>query len=218
MFSSGRYLEHFASIPKHVRWTAAQIERSMRDTINARPGAGDLWVFAYGSLIWNPVCRFETRRKATLDGWHRSFCLRTIAGRSSPRSPGRMLSLESVGKTEGIALRLPVYALEEELPLLWVREMPTGAYQPIWAPIAMEDGTCPTALIFVANQNHHLYEPNASVASVAAFIASAYGPLGTNAEYLFKLKESLAAWNIADSYIDDLVDAVIRRQSELDCP
>jgi len=70
------------------------------------------------------------------------------------------------------------------------------------------------ALIFVADQNHPLYEPNASVASVAAFVASAYGPLGTNAEYLFKLKESLAFWNVADSYVDNLVDAVVQRQAE----
>jgi cation transport protein ChaC len=214
MISSGQYLEQFKSIPEHVRWTPAQIEQSMRDTLDARPDIGDLWVFGYGSLIWNPVCQFERQHKATLEGWHRSFCLRTIAGRSNPRLPGRMLSLKPGGKTEGVALRLPAHALEDELPLLWIREMPTGAYRPIWSPIAMEDGTCPTALIFVADQNHHLYEPNASIDSVAAFIASAYGPLGTNAEYLFKLKESLASWNVADSYVDNLADAVVRRQAE----
>jgi cation transport protein ChaC len=186
----------------------------MRDTLDARTDTGDLWIFGYGSLIWNPVCQFETQHKAILEGWHRSFCLKTIAGRSSPRLPGRMLSLEPGGRTEGVALRLPAYALEDELPLLWIREMPTGAYRPTWKPIAMEDGTCPTALIFVADQNHPLYEPNASVASVAAFVASAYGPLGTNAEYLFKLKESLAAWKLADSYVDNLVDAVARCQAE----
>jgi cation transport protein ChaC len=214
MISSGQYLEHFKSIPEHIRWTPAQIEQSMRDTLDARPDTGDLWIFGYGSLIWNPVCQFDTQLKAILEEWHRSFCLRTIAGRSSPRLPGRMLSLEPGGKTEGVALRLPACALEDELPLLWIREMPTGAYRPIWSPIAMEDGTRPTALIFVADQNHHLYEPNASVASVAAFVASAYGPLGTNADYLFKLKESLASWNVADSYVDNLADAVVRRQAE----
>lgn len=90
MISSGQYLELFESIPKHVRWTVAQIERSMRDTIDSRAVTGDLWVFAYGSLIGNPVCKFKTRHKTTLDGRHRSFCLRTIAGRSSPRLPGRI--------------------------------------------------------------------------------------------------------------------------------
>jgi cation transport protein ChaC len=214
MISSGQYLEHFKSIPKHVRWTPARIEQSMRDTLGARPDTGDLWIFGYGSLIWNPVCQFDIQHKAILEGWHRSFCLRTIAGRSSPQLPGRMLSLEPGGITEGVALRLPARALENELPLLWIREMPTGAYRPTWSPIAMEDGTRPTALTFVADRNHQLYEPNASVASVAAFIASACGPLGTNADYLFKLKESLASWNVADSYVDNLVDAVVRRQAE----
>jgi cation transport protein ChaC len=214
MISSGQYLEHFKAIPKHVRWTLAQIEQSMRDTLDARPDTGDLWVFGYGLLIWNPICQFERQHKASLEGWHRSFCLRTIAGRASPRLPGRMLSLEAGGKTEGVALRLPAHALEDELPLLWIREMPTGAYRPIWSPIAMENGTRSTALIFVADQNHHFYESSASIASVAAFVASACGPLGTNAEYLFKLRESLASWNVSDSYVDDLVDAVVRRQAE----
>ena len=215
MISSGQYLEHFKSIPEHVRWTPAQIEQSMRETMDARADTGDLWIFGYGSLIWNPVFQVEMQHKAILEGWHRSFCLRTIAGRSSPQLPGRMLSLEPGGRTEGVALRLPACALEDELPILWIREMPTGAYRPIWSPIAMEDGTRPTALVFVADQHHPLYEPNAAVGSVAAFVASAYGPLGTNAEYLFKLKESLASWNVADSYIDNLVDAVVRRQADL---
>lgn len=190
----------------------------MRDTLDDRPDSGPLWIFGYGSLIWNPVCQFETQHKAILEGWHRSFCLRTIAGRSSPQLPGRMLSLEPGGRTEGVALLLPAYALEDELPLLWIREMPTGAYRPIWSPIALEDGSRITALIFVADQNHPFYEPNASVASVAAFVASAYGPLGTNAEYLFKLRESLASWNVADSYVDNMVDAVVRRQAEFSEP
>jgi cation transport protein ChaC len=214
IISSGQYLEYFESIPNHVRWTVAQIEQSMRDTIDSRPDTNDLWVFPYGSLIWNSVCQFKTQRKATLGGWHRSFCLRTIAGRSSLRLPGRMLSLEPGGKTEGVALRLPTYALEDELRLLWIREMPTGAFRPMWSKLAMENGTCLTALVIVAVQNHHLYEPNSSVASVAAFVASAFGPLGTNADYVFKLKESLARWDVADSYFDDLTDAVVRRQSE----
>ncbi|MFP3558982.1 gamma-glutamylcyclotransferase [Paraburkholderia sp. SIMBA_049] len=214
MIISGQYLELFKSIPEHIRWTPDQIERSMRETLGARPETGDLWVFGYGSLIWNPVCRFTSQQKSVLDGWHRSFCLRTIAGRASEHLPGRMLSLEPGGRTEGLALRLPASAIEEELSLLWMREMPTGAYRPIWSTIQTADGERPTALIFVADRDHHLYEPDASIASVAAFVAHANGPLGTNADYVFKLKDALDYWRISDRYVENLADAVALRHSE----
>ena len=79
----------------------------MRDTLRRRPESDDIWVFGYGSLILNPVCRFGSQQKATLEGWLRRFCLRTIAGRPSTRLPGRMLSLEPGGRTEGVVLRVP---------------------------------------------------------------------------------------------------------------
>jgi hypothetical protein len=60
MISSGQYLEHFKSSPKHVRWTPAQIKQSMRETLNASQDTGDLWISGFGSLIWNPVCQSET--------------------------------------------------------------------------------------------------------------------------------------------------------------
>jgi cation transport protein ChaC len=61
--------------------------------LRARPRENDVWIFAYGSLIWNPLVNFAEIRLATLHGLHRSFCLRTIAGRGTAKTPGRMLSL-----------------------------------------------------------------------------------------------------------------------------
>lgn len=211
---SVRYLENYEAIPSHIRWTRGQIERSMRETMSARPETGDLWIFAYGSLIWNPACQFETRRKATMFGWHRSLCLKLIAGRGSAQSPGRMLSLEPGGITEGVALKLPASTLEDVLPSLWIREMPTGAYRPTWSPVIAQDGTRLTALVFVAERDHVLYEPNASVACVSNLVASAKGPLGTNAEYVLRLKEALDHWDISDRYVDELVSAIMRLQTQ----
>jgi cation transport protein ChaC len=206
--SSGRYLEHFNDLPEHIRWSPEQIERSMRETLDLRPDTSDLWFFGYGSLIWNPVCKFEARSRAILRGWHRSFCLRIVAGRASAFAPGRMLSLKPGGITEGIAFRLPATGLVEELRLLWIREMPTGAYLPTWSTVTLLDGSVATALTFVARQEHPLYEQDASVLSVAPFIATASGSLGTNADYLFKLKAALVEWRVSDDYVDALFDAV----------
>jgi cation transport protein ChaC len=210
--SSGRYLEYFKDLPEHIRWKPEQIERSMRETMDLRPATGEPWLFGYGSLIWNPVCRFEARRRATLQGWHRSFCLRIVAGRASPLMPGRMWSLEPGGRTQGIAFRLPTATLAEELRLVWIREMLTGAYVPTWSTVTLDDGSHATALTFVARQGHPLHEQDASVLSVAPLVATASGPLGTNAEYLFRLKAALTEWRVSDDYIDALADAVTSLQ------
>lgn len=66
----------------------------------------------------------------TLVGWHRAFCLRLTAGRGTAHQPGRMLALKEGGRTTGVAYRLPEETLEQELTLLWKREMITGCYLP----------------------------------------------------------------------------------------
>ena len=47
-----------------------------------------LWIFGYGSLIWNPGFAFDDRVVARLDGWHRSFCMRSIHYRGTVEVPG----------------------------------------------------------------------------------------------------------------------------------
>ncbi len=146
LISSGAYLATFDTLPEAFLWTSERIERSLSETMQARPCAGDVWIFAYGSLIWNPLLNFTERQIATLDGWHRSFCLHMLGGRGNRETPGRMLALEPGGVTQGIALRVAEAAAAEELRLVWTREMVTGAYRPTWAELTMADGSHATAL------------------------------------------------------------------------
>jgi cation transport protein ChaC len=209
--SSGAYLESFDSLPKEILWTQSQIDQSLADTMSRRPEQGDLWVFAYGSLMWNPISEYDSRVIATLDYWHRSFCIRLLAGRGSPENPGRMLSLEPGGTTEGVALRMPEANLNEELRILWIREMVTGAYTPTWAPIRFKTGGDATALVFVANSHQAQFEPDARPAAIAPLMVAASGSFGTNAEYVFKLQRALADCGMTDKYIDELALELTKR-------
>lgn len=199
--TSGAYLQNFGEVPKDILWPLERIEQSMRDTMDARPHRGDFWLFAYGSLIWNPLLNFADQQGATLNGWHRSFCLRMIAGRASISIPGRMLALQPGGSTAGIAYRITEEVAAEELILLWVREMPTGAYRPIWTTLHLADGTEVCALVFVAEPNHPLYELDASIKSIANCVARAEGPMGSNADYVHRLYSALSECGIIDDYI-----------------
>jgi len=210
LIGSDAYLTHFDGLPREILWSRERIEQSLTETMRARPPSSDVWIFGYGSLIWNPLLHFDGRQWASLRGWHRSFCLRMIAGRGSAQTPGRMLALEPGGATSGVAFRLAELTIEEELRLVWAREMPTGVYHPIWSAITLADGQAAMAITFVADPTHPLHEKDTRVSTVAPLIATASGSLGSNADYVFRLRSALTANGVTDAYVDSLADEVAR--------
>jgi cation transport protein ChaC len=119
-----------------------------------------------------------------------------------------MLSLEPGGETHGLALRLAETDVDEELHLVWIREMLTGAYRPTWARLSLGNRREIPAIVFVADPAHPHYENDASVKSVAPLVAAASGPLGTNVDYVLRLEKALAEHQMADSYVDELAGAL----------
>ncbi|HHG5368157.1 TPA: gamma-glutamylcyclotransferase [Pseudomonas aeruginosa] len=202
---SGAFLEAFKHIPGIEWWSEARIEDSMQAVLAERPQGEPVWLFAYGSLIWNPVFEFEACQLAALDGWQRSFCIRLVLARGSVEQPGRMLALEPGHRTAGVALRLRETDLEQELRMVWMREMVGGVYRPQWSPITLEDGSTAQAIIFIANRNSPLYEADASPDVIAPLIANAQGSLGSNRDYVLQLDQALRQRGIEDEYISTLV-------------
>ena len=47
---------------------------------------GDVWFFAYGSLMWDPGFRPAEVRPALLHGWHRRFCVASAIYRGTPEA------------------------------------------------------------------------------------------------------------------------------------
>ncbi|MBN3765245.1 gamma-glutamylcyclotransferase [Burkholderia sp. Ac-20365] len=209
IIDSGAYLQHFESLPD--LWTLEQIDASLEATLQARPAdATSTWIFAYGSLIWNPMIEFDKRMVATLHGWQRSFCLQMTVGRASPERPGRMLALRPGGHTGGIALQLRDTASGDALRAIWIREMVLGSYRPTWAPVTLEDGSETHAIAFVADESREQFQPDSSVETVAPLIGCAAGPFGSNAEYLFMLHAALAECGVSDPYVDAIVREIER--------
>lgn len=124
---SGTYLRHFENLPPERVWTSQQRDESIQSTLAACQ-TNEIWLFAYGSLIWNTTITFAERVAAVANGWQRSFCMHLISGRANPDQPGRMLSLEAGGSVQGVAYRLDDRHLHEDLSAIWLREMVLGAY------------------------------------------------------------------------------------------
>lgn len=188
--------------------TADERDASLRAALADRP-TGDVWLFAYGSLIWNPTVHTVERRIARIDGWHRAFCLASKAGRGTIDKPGLVLGLDEGGSCEGVALRLAEKDVWNELSLLWRREMVTGAYVPRWLDLFGQDGACfGQALAFTMDKAHVNYAGDLVIDAVVKCLATAVGSLGTSAEYLFRTRDGLRACGIPDAELERLAEYV----------
>jgi cation transport protein ChaC len=188
---------------------------SLHAVLAARPEHGSgIWLFAYGSLIWNPTIRVAAQRPALVRGWHRAFCLATRAGRGTPQNPGLLLGLRPGGSCLGAALRVPEDGLEEELDLLWRREMVTGSYTPRWLAAEATDGApLGHALAFTIDATSHGYAGDLPEAEIVERLATASGELGTCADYLFRTCEGLHRMGIRDPALERIATLVLARQT-----
>ncbi len=194
--------------------TEAERARSLHDTLAARPGDEPVWLFGYGSLIWNPAIDFAERRTATIRGWHRAFCLATRAGRGTPENPGLVLGLDRGGQCSGVAFRLAEAGLETELALLWRREMLAGSYVPRWVDVEDAHGArFGSAIAFTVNTAGDQYAGDLAAQAVVDRLATAAGELGSSADYLFRTCAGLHAAGIPDPELDRLAATVAAVQS-----
>lgn len=208
---NGTMRAFLAAADPSLRLTTPEENRaSIEAMLSSRPdGGGDVWLFAYGSLIWNPMIHFAERSVATVRGYHRRFCLWTHLGRGSLAAPGLTLGLEHGGACRGVAYRIAAAEAQQELEIVWGREMITGAYCPRWVRMTADSPQKATwAISFVINRSHARYAGLLPEERVAKVIAEARGPLGACATYLFNTATHLAELGIPDRHLLRLRDRV----------
>lgn len=202
--------------PRHPL-TDEALDASLAATLAARPARCDWWVFAYGSLLWNPLFPFEDARPATLAGRHRRFCLWSLASRGTCNQPGLVLGLDRGGSCHGVVYRLPDGKAHAELKLLWRREMVLGAYKPLWLTLRCAAKPL-VALAFVVDRAHRQYAGKLSMSEQADVIATACGAFGTSADYLERTRVALVTHGIVDPYLERLARLVARRRGQARVP
>lgn len=196
---------HFDHINEHAKrgliqpTTEEERAESRRAVLAAAP-AGDVWVFAYGSLIWNPAIEFAEQRVGRVHGYHRRYCILSQTGRGSPELPGLMLGLDRGGSCHGVVYRLAPEKVEEELEILWSREMVARGYDARWVRAQTPNGTV-HAIAFVVRRDFDRYCARMDEAEMAQLIATGKGWLGTCAEYLHNTVQHLEALGIPDAQL-----------------
>ncbi len=181
----------------------AEIEASLAAALAAHPAGQDVWLFGYGSLMWNPAMHYGESRPGAVLGWHRSYCLWAHMGRGTPEMPGLMLALDRGGSAVGMLFRFPAATARTELLLPWRREMFTGAYLPRWVRVETEAGPV-RAASFIANRAHPRYAGRLDEATIAAHLAVAAGSLGSCVEYLAQTLAALRAHGRTDRRLERL--------------
>lgn len=204
MFAMWEGRARAAGLPASWRLSDEVIEASRLALLGDHRDGDDLWIYSYGSLMWDPGFHFAEVRLADLEGYQRRFTLRIDLGRGSREHPALMLSLEpQAGSCRGLAFRIAADAVHAESAILWRREMLRGGYCPALVPMTTPQGAI-TALAFVSNTAHPSYVGELPLKETAATIATGKGVLGTNRDYLVQLAAQLQALGIDDPYVVQL--------------
>jgi cation transport protein ChaC len=190
----------------------ADYEAMVTSLIETAPSS-DFWVFAYGSLIWNPAFDFEQQRVAKAHGWRRAFCLGwDYRFRGNRDQPGLMLALDHGGSCRGMAYRLRAETLEVNLHKLVRREMSMvpSAFPPRWIKVTTAEEPL-TALTFAIDRKSGRYVNGLGDEALADVLATACGFRGSMAEYLLATVTHLEALGIHDRHLWRMQELVAER-------
>jgi len=170
----------------------------------------DLWVFGYGSLMWEPGFAWAERRLARLDGFRRSFCMRSIHHRGTPDEPGLVLALDAQrdAACSGVAYAVPRETAEETLEYLRARELISSAYLETEQDLALQGAGRVRAVTYVVDPDHVQYCGGLDLDEQARIIARAIGGRGPNTEYLWNTAAHLAELGIEDAELSWLAAKV----------
>ncbi len=194
------------TLPPPIRSAAALAAGKRALLARLTPGA-DIWVFGYGSLMWDPGFVHEAAHQARLFGYHRALCIYSHRHRGTAKRQGLVLGLDRGGSCRGIAYRVAGARAAQTLGYLWDREMITGVYLPRRVEVRLPGGRvgCWT---FVADRGHVQYAGGLAPAEQVGLILQGHGESGRCRDYLANTVRHLDQLGIADGPLHRLLALV----------
>jgi len=183
----------------------AELEASRCEAFADQPPGEDIWLFGYGSLIWNPGLPVEESANARVHGYHRGLYMWSRHNRGTPEQPGLVLAIDRGGSCPGVAFRIGHKDSLPHLIALWQREMSLGAYRPAWLACTLSDGRRVRALSFVIRRDCSAYAGVLPDDIVHYVLRYSQGHYGTTLEYVEKTVAALHAAGIPDRALNALL-------------
>jgi glutathione-specific gamma-glutamylcyclotransferase len=167
---------------------------------------GDLWVFGYGSLIWNPGFDFLERVPARLIGEHRALCVYSFVHRGTPERPGLVLGLDRGGACQGLAFRVAHDKRAATVAYLRAREQVTSVYREVVRSVWLKnhDRDRVGALAYVADRGHDQYAGRLPLDRQLHLVRQGHGASGANTDYVLSTVGALEAQGIHDGPLHQL--------------
>lgn len=167
---------------------------------------GDLWVFGYGSLIWNPGFDFVERVPARLLGEHRALCVYSFVHRGTPERPGLVLGLDRGGACQGLAFRVPRDKRAATVAYLRAREQVTSVYREVLRAVWLKNDARErvSALAYVADRGHDQYAGRLPLDRQLHLVRQGHGSSGANIDYVLATVKALEAQGIHDGPLHQL--------------
>jgi len=160
-----------------------------------------LWIFAYGSLMWNPGFAPADTLVAKVQGYHRALRLRSLVNRGSAEQPGLVMTLLSGGSCRGLVYRIAPEHADAELQRLWLREMVVGTYVPRWLPCFSEAGEH-RAIAFTLSRRSPGWAGDLPDDRLVHILRHARGRYGTTLDYLERAVHCLREHGIHDRSLE----------------
>ena len=168
----------------------------------------DLWVFAYGSLMWRPGFDVLERRNARLVGAHRALCVYSFVHRGTPDRPGLVLGLDRGGNCRGIAYRVAAAKRAETVDYLRAREQVTMVYRESWRRVWLDDHPQQgvQALCFMVDRSHRQYAGRLSLAEQLHYVRQGHGSSGACRDYVLATVKELEQQGYRDAELHRLAE------------
>ena len=169
---------------------------------------GDLWIFAYGSLMWRPGFEFLERRPARLVGAHRALCVYSFVHRGTPEKPGLVLGLDRGGNCRGIAYRVAADKRAETIAYLRDREQATMVYREVLRPVWLDDDPQQgvQALCYMVDRGHVQYAGRLTLERQLHFVRQGHGRSGNNRDYVLDAVKEIERQGYRDEQLHLLAE------------
>jgi cation transport protein ChaC len=171
----------------------------------------DLWVFAYGSLIWRPDFPFIERLPARLLGAHRALCVFSFVHRGTAERPGLVLGLDRGGACRGVAYRVSAEQRTGTVLYLRKREQVTSVYReairPVWLRGSAQHRVA--ALCYIVDRGHPQYAGRLSLEQQLHHVRQGHGVSGANRDYVLATVAALEQLGHRDEQLHRLAQLLV---------
>ena len=187
--------------------SSQELSASFEGMLKGQNLKNGVWVFGYGSLMWNPDIKFAEKTTGLISGFHRRLCLKSTVYRGTQDYHGLVFGLDQGYSCQGMAFRITQEHLATELQKVWEREMFAETYIPTWVSVQTKQQSV-SAITFVINPEHKHYVPELALEEVAQRVVRAEGKCGSCHDYVLNTVKYLHQLGLRDPVLDQLLTLI----------